>query len=135
MDASSARKQLFELSRKRETLRQNLMSFRNPMVEGSLVERPVTCGKKGCRCRKGKPHGPFVYLVRKREGRSVWSYLGKASQGPLAEAVRRHQRFAALVQEYRGLCREEEACLQALEEALTVDAASLSKRIKTEVEK
>ena len=135
MDASSARKQLFDLSRKREALSQTLMSFRKPMVAGTLVERPVTCGKEGCRCREGKPHGPFLYLVRQREGRRQWSYLGKASQGALAEAVRRHHRFRRLVQEFRALSRQEEECLQALEEALMADASSLSKKIKTEVVK
>jgi len=28
----------------------------------SLERRRVRCGKKRCRCVRGKPHGPFVYL-------------------------------------------------------------------------
>jgi hypothetical protein len=29
---------------------------------GSLVEQHRKCGKEGCRCTRGEPHGPYVYL-------------------------------------------------------------------------
>jgi hypothetical protein len=31
-------------------------------MAGSLVEQHRTCGKEGCRCTRGEPHGPYVYL-------------------------------------------------------------------------
>lgn len=37
----------------------------------------VKCGKKGCKCGKGQPHGPYWYAYW-REGRRVkCKYLGK----------------------------------------------------------
>jgi hypothetical protein len=32
------------------------------LLPGSLVEQHRNCGKEGCRCTRGEPHGPYVYL-------------------------------------------------------------------------
>lgn len=32
-------------------------------VRGSFVRQFLTCGKSTCRCRRGRKHGPFHYLV------------------------------------------------------------------------
>lgn len=32
------------------------------LLPGALVEQHRQCGKEGCRCRRGQPHGPYVYL-------------------------------------------------------------------------
>ena len=33
-------------------------------IRASLVRQHLTCGKKNCRCRRGRKHGPFEYLVQ-----------------------------------------------------------------------
>jgi hypothetical protein len=37
----------------------------------------VRCGKAGCRCNEGQPHGPYWYGYRKEGGRTVSTYIGK----------------------------------------------------------
>ena len=32
------------------------------LLPGALVEQHRNCGKEGCRCTRGEPHGPYVYL-------------------------------------------------------------------------
>lgn len=32
------------------------------LLPGALVEQHRSCGKEGCRCTRGEPHGPYVYL-------------------------------------------------------------------------
>ena len=32
------------------------------LLPGALIEQHRSCGKEGCRCRRGEPHGPYVYL-------------------------------------------------------------------------
>ena len=32
------------------------------LLPGSLVEQHRNCGRQGCRCARGEPHGPYVYL-------------------------------------------------------------------------
>jgi len=42
------------------------------LVRGSLQRQYRRCGKEGCRCAQGEPHGPYVYLaVRTKERRGM----------------------------------------------------------------
>jgi hypothetical protein len=52
------------------------------VLPGTLVEQHRNCGKQGCRCRRGEPHGPYVYL--QVAGRLLYVPSG------LAEVVRAH---------------------------------------------
>jgi uncharacterized protein DUF6788 len=37
------------------------------VLVGSMVEQTRRCGRAGCRCASGKPHGPYAYLAPRRE--------------------------------------------------------------------
>ena len=52
------------------------------LLPGALVEQHRNCGKEGCRCTRGEPHGPYVYL----------QVAGRLMYVPavLADAVRAH---------------------------------------------
>jgi hypothetical protein len=52
------------------------------LLPGTLVEQHRNCGKEGCRCTRGEPHGPYVYL--QVAGRLLYVPSG------LAEVVRAH---------------------------------------------
>jgi hypothetical protein len=52
------------------------------LLPGALVEQHRNCGKEGCRCTRGEPHGPYVYL--QVAGRLAYVPAG------LAGAVRAH---------------------------------------------
>lgn len=32
------------------------------LLPGVLVEQHRNCGRQGCRCTRGEPHGPYIYL-------------------------------------------------------------------------
>ena len=55
------------------------------LLAGSLVEQTRRCGKAGCRCADGEPHGPYVYFAPKTAGRGRLRYVPAA----LLEVVRR----------------------------------------------
>jgi uncharacterized protein DUF6788 len=59
-------------------------------VAGSLVEQHRKCGKEGCRCTQGQPHGPYVYVSV--AGRLIYVPAG------LAEAVRDRLAVSARLQ-------------------------------------
>lgn len=48
------------------------------LLPGALVEQHRSCGKERCRCARGEPHGPYVYL--QVAGRLVYvpAYLAEA---------------------------------------------------------
>ena len=35
------------------------------VLSGSLTEQTRRCGKPGCRCAGGEPHGPYAFFVPK----------------------------------------------------------------------
>jgi hypothetical protein len=56
------------------------------LLAGSLVEQTRRCGKPGCRCAVGDPHGPYVYFVAKTAGRGRMRYVPSS----LITVVRAH---------------------------------------------
>ena len=58
-----------ELRRKRRVLVQALPPLLQASVRGSLIERYLRCGKRGCHCAKGRGHGPKYYLSVSYPGR------------------------------------------------------------------
>jgi hypothetical protein len=58
------------------------------MLAGSLVEQTRRCGKPGCRCAGGEPHGPYFYFSPRQAGRGRLRYVPAA----FAEVVRRYLR-------------------------------------------
>jgi DNA-binding FrmR family transcriptional regulator len=53
------------------------------MLAGSLVQQTRRCGKPGCRCAEGDPHGPYAYFAPRTQGRGRLRYV----PGPLVEVV------------------------------------------------
>jgi hypothetical protein len=64
------------------------------MLAGSLVEQTRRCGKAGCRCADGEPHGPYAYFTPRPAGRGRARYVPAA----LAAVVRRHLQRGAEVE-------------------------------------
>jgi hypothetical protein len=56
------------------------------ILAGSLVEQTRRCGKPGCRCADGEPHGPYAYFTPRPRGRGRARYV----PAPLAGVVRRY---------------------------------------------
>jgi hypothetical protein len=66
------------------------------LLAGSLVEQTRRCGKPGCRCAAGDPHGPYAYFVPKTAGRGRMKYVhsnlitavrARVAQGEQVETV------------------------------------------------
>ena len=55
------------LRRRRKALLRRLPNFEN-ILRGSLIQRYKRCGKPGCKCAKGRGHGPKYYLSISRTG-------------------------------------------------------------------
>ena len=49
-----------------------LTRYTEPEAVGCLIPQYVRCGKAGCRCRQGRPHGPYWYLRYRRFENGVW---------------------------------------------------------------
>ena len=79
MDISAIRKKIYLL----EQQRQNTLAYLlkpEEMVSGSVYSAYKKCGNKRCRCAKGELHGPFNYLSKRVDGKTVLSFVRKADE-------------------------------------------------------
>lgn len=100
-DISKLRQYASVLMKERRKLEDRVLRTK-PHMEGSLIERYTRCGKPGCRCGKGQPHGPFFYLSRCVEGKTKYSYISKDK----AEEVKTLTRRNASIRKARARIRE-----------------------------
>jgi hypothetical protein len=56
------------------------------VLTGTLTEQARRCGRPGCRCADGAPHGPYAYFTPRPAGRGLARYVPAA----LAQVVRRY---------------------------------------------
>src|SRR2546430_5748157 len=56
------------------------------VLDGTLTEQARRCGRPGCRCADGAPHGPYAYFTPRPAGRGPARYVPAA----LAGVVRRY---------------------------------------------
>ena len=64
------------------------------VLAGALTEQTRRCGRAGCRCAGGDPHGPYLYFSPRQAGRGRLRYV----PAPVAGAVRRYLRRGAEVE-------------------------------------
>ncbi|MQA05850.1 MAG: hypothetical protein GEV07_25105 [Streptosporangiales bacterium] len=73
------KKDLSEVSTRALRARRHRLAARLGDVErvltGSLVEQTRRCGRAGCRCADGEPHGPYTYFVPRTRGRGRLRYV------------------------------------------------------------
>lgn len=79
-----------------------------PMRRGSLSERSMKCGQKGCRCHQDPEarHGPYYSLTRVEGGKTRSRYL-TAEQAALArQQIQAGQGFRTRLEAYWQACEQ-----------------------------
>lgn len=79
-----------------------------PMRRGSVSERSMKCGRRGCRCQDEPEarHGPYYSLTRAEGGKTQSRYLS-AEQAALARRqVEAGQQFRRHVEAYWQACEQ-----------------------------
>ncbi len=83
------------------------------MPPGAARARYVRCGRSGCRCQGGQPHGPYYVARQRRDGRIEETYLGR-------EAPQPHPRRRQALLRLRELARERDHLRAAIERATDI---------------
>jgi hypothetical protein len=60
------------------------------ILAGSLIEHMRRCGKSGCRCAQGIPHGPYTYVSPRPPSSRRLVYVPAALTDVAARYLRRH---------------------------------------------
>jgi hypothetical protein len=73
------------------------------VLAGSLVEQTRRCGKPGCRCADGEPHGPYVYLSPRPQGRGRLRYVPADLVAAVRARLRRGEQVQAVLAEISAI--------------------------------
>ena len=86
-----------------ETKRQ--LSSLGFVLQGSLSERRMLCGKAGCRCRTDPDarHGPYYQWSRKIRAKTVSSYLSREKARICKEWIRNNRDMEKIIKRLRRL--------------------------------
>ena len=74
-------------------------------LPGTVLERRIRCGKRGCRCAADPPklHGPYYQWTRKVKGRTLTRLLSAAQMARYARWFENAKRIRSLTSELEAL--------------------------------
>ena len=91
--------------RRRQLLRQ--MPPLDCLLRGSLIERYKPCGKPGCKCARGRGHGPKYYLsVSHYRQRPQMDYIPQDFHHQATEYLANYHRLRRILDEICAINRE-----------------------------
>src|SRR6266487_2578468 len=76
------------------------------MLAGTLTEQGRRCGRSGCQCADGEPHGPYVYFTPRPAGRGRARYVPAALAGVVRRYLRRGEQVQAVLAEISAINAE-----------------------------
>src|SRR5690348_9178212 len=66
------------------------------VLAGTLAEQTRRCGKAGCRCADGEPHGPYAYFTARLQGRGRARYVPAGAVGVVRRYLQRGEQVGAV---------------------------------------
>lgn len=104
-EASQLRKRASQLMAEQRRLVRVLLGH-GPLLRGSLLERPKFCGKKGCKCTRGEPHPPSLYLSRLEEATARHVFIRAADHERAKREAGAYKEFRTALRRWRAIDKE-----------------------------
>src|SRR6266481_2943294 len=76
------------------------------VLAGSLTEQARRCGKPGCRCAGGEPHGPYAFFAPKTAARGRLRYVPASLAGVVRRYLRNGEEIEQLLAEISAINAE-----------------------------
>lgn len=83
----------------------SLLEGKAGMIQGSLLERYLPCGKEGCKCEKGEKHGPFYYFTYFESGKHKIIYIPKDKVDKVKEEIETYRNVKEIIAEVADINR------------------------------
>ncbi len=77
----------------------SLTPLLDKVLRATLSEYYLTCGKKGCRCKRGQKHGPYLYLSSSEKGKVKMHKVPEGLEGETRKGVEAYNKV------WEKLCR------------------------------
>ena len=82
------------------------LSGAEQVLSGSLTEQTRRCGKAGCRCAGGEPHGPYAFFAPKTAARGRLRYVPASLAGVVRRYLRNGEEIEQLLAEISAINAE-----------------------------
>ncbi|MDP2952033.1 MAG: hypothetical protein Q8O76_01790 [Chloroflexota bacterium] len=115
-EASRLRQEASRLIAERRGLEKILMEHQR-LLRGSLLERPKFCGKPGCKCTRGEPHPPGLYLSRRVGDTARHLFIRAADHERARREALNYKEFRQALRRWRGIDKDLDRIWEALGEA------------------
>ena len=92
------------LARRRELARQ--LGDVEHVLAGSLAGQSRRCGKAGCRCADGEPHGPYAYFTARPQGRGRARYVPAGAVAVVRRYLQRGEQVETVLAEISAINAE-----------------------------
>jgi hypothetical protein len=102
LSAMSAR----QLLARRRMLAGRVAGDAEQVLTGSLTEQMRRCGKAGCRCAAGEPHGPYAYFAPRARGAGRLRYVPAGLAGTVRRYLQRGEQVEAVLAEISAVNAE-----------------------------
>jgi hypothetical protein len=76
------------------------------VLAGTLTEQARRCGRPGCRCEHGDPHGPYAYFTPRPAGRGRARYVPAGLAGVVRRYLHRGEQAGAALAEISAINAE-----------------------------
>ena len=76
------------------------------VLAGTLTDQARRCGRPGCRCERGEPHGPYAYFTPRPAGRGRARYVPAALAGVVRRYLSRGEQAEAVLAEISAINAE-----------------------------
>lgn len=88
-------------------LENKLDSMKYTGVHGNIVDRYITCGKDGCKCKRGYKHGPYPHIqVYDNKNKLHGIYLGRNKVDRYANSLKNDNEYIKIVKELNKLYQQ-----------------------------
>lgn len=104
-EASQLRLKASRLVVERQKLEKILLEHQR-MLRGSLLERPKFCGKPGCKCTRGQPHPPSLYLSRLVKGTVRHLFIRAKDHERARKEALSYKEFRQALRRWRAIDKE-----------------------------
>ncbi len=120
MGISALRKKIYLLEQQRQKAVSYLLSPKD-MVSGSIYSTYKKCGNKRCRCAKGELHGPFSYISKRVDGKTVLSFVRRADEKKITKEAQNYREYIKVIAKLNKLDKKIYDHVKKMKEIKTTD--------------
>jgi len=118
MDINTLRKKIYLLEQQRQKALTYLLHPKD-MISGSIYSTYKKCGNKRCRCAKGELHGPFNYLSKKKDGKTILTFIRKADENKITKEAENYRDYIKVMARLNKLDKKIYDNVKKIKEAKT----------------